>query len=217
MTLIEIAIVLGIVAVLMGATVMGLGAVTGAKAKGAAGELSGVIRSLYDTAALTGHTCRLVFQLPKSKDDDSDARYWAECAKTGITASKDRDSALRDADQAARDKAEGRVPTTDSEENVEDLEAQEKAKVAARTRFSKYTTDEIRPRKLSGVRISVWTDHQTKAVSTGLAYLYFFPQGYTERAYVYVRQGEKNVWTIEVSPLTGKTKIVGRAVEVPNS
>ena len=53
-------------------------------------------------------------------------------------------------------------------------------------------------------------------VDSGLAYLYFFPQGYTERAQVYVRQGN-NVWTLPVSPLTGQASIVGGELEVPKS
>jgi len=49
-----------------------------------------------------------------------------------------------------------------------------------------------------------------------VAYLYFFPQGFTEKAHVYVRQGD-NVWTLAVSPLTGKVEIAGEALEVPKS
>ena len=38
----------------------------------------------------------------------------------------------------------------------------------------------------------------------------------TEKAQVYVRQGD-NVWTLVVSPLTGKVEIAGEALEVPKS
>ena len=82
--------------------------------------------------------------------------------------------------------------------------------------YSAFTSPEIEPRTMSGVRVSVWTAHQKSKVDTGLAYLYFFPQGYTERAQVTVRQG-KNVWTLLVSPLTGKTSIVDGEPEVPKS
>ena len=66
-TLIEMVVALAIVAVLFAAVVIGVGALTGAKAKESATELSGVIRSMYDTANLTGKTCRLVFELPESE------------------------------------------------------------------------------------------------------------------------------------------------------
>ncbi len=75
----------------------------------------------------------------------------------------------------------------------------------------------MKPQKLpSNVRIGVWTRNQREEVTSGTAYLYFFPQGFTERAMVFVRQGN-NAWTITVSPLTGKTQIVADALEVPRS
>ena len=80
-----------------------------------------------------------------------------------------------------------------------------------------YTGEEIAPRELpSSVTLSVWTRQQKTAVDSGVAYLYFFPQGYTEKAQVYVRQGD-NVWTLTVSPLTGKVNVVAEELEVPCS
>src|SRR5919106_1747877 len=70
-TLLELIIVIALIGLLMGGAVMAIGAVTGSKAKAAATELAGTIRLLYDSAALTGRTCRLVFELPALKDDDS--------------------------------------------------------------------------------------------------------------------------------------------------
>jgi general secretion pathway protein H len=62
----------------------------------------------------------------------------------------------------------------------------------------------------------VWTRHQREPADKGVAYLYFFPQGFTEKAHVYVKQGD-NVWTLAVSSLTGKVEIAGEALEVPKS
>jgi general secretion pathway protein H len=82
--------------------------------------------------------------------------------------------------------------------------------------YSSYTGEEVAPHELSGINVSVWTRQQKTAVETGVAYLYFFPQGYTEKAQVYVRQGD-NVWTLTLSPLTGKVNIVAEELEVPRS
>ena len=90
LTLIELVVALGIVVVLFAAVVYGVGALTGAKAKEASAELAGTIRALYDTAALSGKTCRLVFELPQKNDEDGAVRYHAECAKGSITAGADR-------------------------------------------------------------------------------------------------------------------------------
>ena len=65
-------------------------------------------------------------------------------------------------------------------------------------------------------RIWVWTKSLHTPTKSGPAYLYFFPQGFTERAQVYVRQGS-NVWTLSVSPLTGKVASASEELEVPRS
>jgi len=226
LTLIELSVALAIVAVLFASVALGVGAITGSKARASAGELGGVIRSLYDTAALTGKTCRLVFLLPAEKDEQSATRYWAECAKGNITTRRDRDEVLRDDTRAAEDEAKNkgrssrdsfsRSSSSDSEPTLQELMAREKDRVEAQATFSQYTSEEIAPRDLPGnVRLAIWTQHQREAVKSGRAYLYFFPQGFTEKAQVVLRQGN-NAWTIVVAPLTGKTKVVGEALEVPD-
>ncbi|MCP3141362.1 prepilin-type N-terminal cleavage/methylation domain-containing protein [Pyxidicoccus xibeiensis] len=225
LTLIEISIAIIIVAILFSAAVMGIGSITGAKAKGTAGELAGLIRSLYDSAALRGKTCRLVFEIPDPKSEEA-TRYHAECAEGSVTTSRDRDTTLRD-DNTARERAAraSRGPSGEerrsylvsggSAPTATELLEGEKQRVEALSRFSSYTSEEVPSRELpSDVKVSVWTRHQKEPVENGVAYLYFFPQGYTEKAYVYVQQGD-NVWTLDVSPLTGKVQVVAEALEVP--
>jgi general secretion pathway protein H len=244
LTLIELMVALAVAAALFSAVVLGLGALTGARARKAMGELGAAARSLYDTAALTGNTCRLVFLLPR--DDSAEFSYRAECAKGPVTSAMDRDQEIRDATKAAveayrknsRGGARATEPAPDprsaasgsgaygpygsygssgsSGSSLLDVLDAEKARVEKAAAFSAFTTAEIQPRKMNGVRVSVWTSHQRAKIDTGLAYLYFFPQGYTERAQVTVRQG-KNVWTLLVSPFTGKTSIVDGEPEIPKS
>jgi general secretion pathway protein H len=224
LTLIEITIALLIAAVLFSAVVAGVGALTGTKAKAAASELAGVIRSLYDTAALTGKTCRLVFELPQPKSEDS-VKYHAECAEAGVTTSRDRETDLKEENQArdeekrlgGKDERRNFTRSSGSEPSLQDLMEQEQHRVEQAARYSAYTGEEVAPRELPGsVSLSVWTRQQRKPVDSGVAYLYFFPQGYTEKAQVYVRQGD-NVWTLTISPLTGKVNIVAEELEVPRS
>lgn len=223
LTLIELSVALAIVAVLFAGVVMSVGALTGSKAKAAAGELGGVIRSLYDTAALSGKTCRLVFQLPPEKDENGAARYWAECASGNVTTRKDRDEALRDEARAQeekeKDKGRSSSRTTESSSDdtpsLQELMGREKDRVDSAATYQQYTAPEIEARELpANVRLSVWTKHQRQPVKSGLAYLYFFPQGYTEKAMVIVNQGD-NAWTLTISPLTGKVSVVSEALEVP--
>ncbi|NOJ80362.1 prepilin-type N-terminal cleavage/methylation domain-containing protein [Myxococcus xanthus] len=228
LTLIEISIAIIIVAMLFSAAVMGIGSITGAKAKGSAGELAGLIRSLYDSAALRGQTCRLVFEIPDPKSEQA-TRYHAECAEGAVTTARDRDETLRaensERERAARNRGSG--SGRDERRNylsggsgtnapsAQELLEGEKLRVENAARFSSYTSEEVPARELpADVKVSVWTRNQRQPVENGVAYLYFFPQGYTEKAYVYVQQGD-NVWTLDVSPLTGKVQIVAEALEVP--
>ncbi len=224
MTLIEVVIALMIVAVLFAAVVFGVGSLTGARAKEASTELAGTIRALYDTAALSGKTCRLVFDLPDEKDEEGEVSWRAECAQGGVTASAKRDDELKDARKKAEDKVKNpsrddRFRRLDSDDapTLQELQQAEAKRVEKAAEYANFSTEDVVEKTLpSNVRVEVWTQKQRLPTKSGPAYLYFFPQGYTERAQVWVRQGD-NAWTLTISPLTGKTRIHGEALEVPKS
>ncbi|MFT3709566.1 MAG: type II secretion system protein [Archangium sp.] len=220
-TLIELVVALGIIVVLFAAVVWGVGSLTGAKAKETSTELAGTIRALYDTAALSGRTCRLVFTLPPERDDETGVTWRAECAKAGATASSKRDDELKEARAEKKDKLkdDSRFKRLDRDEapTLQQLQEQEKERVEADAKFSDFSSEDVVEHTLPpNVKIEVWTAKQRDPAKSGLAYLYFFPQGYTERAQVWVRQGD-NTWTLTISPLTGKTKIHAEDLQVPRS
>lgn len=216
-TLIELIVVIAIAATLLGATVVSISALTGARARAALGELGGTMRALYDTAALTGHTCRLVFDLPAG--DTTGFTYRAECALRAVTSASDRDQALKDDNQARADalkRGPRGAPTGRSGASLLDVLSQEKDRVEAAAKFSTFTSPEVEPRRVSGVKLSVWTPHQRQPAKSGLAYVYFFPQGAVERAQLTARQGN-SAWTLVVSPVTGQTTVVDGELEIPKS
>src|SRR5262249_20389651 len=149
------------------------------------------------------------------RDDSAEFSYRAECASGPVTSAMDRDQEIRDATKAAveayRKSSRGGAKAVDPSvpppvarsygSTLLDVLDSEKARVEKAAQYSAFTTPEIQPRKMSGVRVSVWTAHQRAKIDSGLAFLYFFPQGYTERAQVTVRQGP-NTWTLLISPLT---------------
>ncbi len=219
-TLIEMMVALTIVVVMFAAVVYGVGGLTGARAKESSTELAGVIRNLYDTAALSGKTCRLVFDLPGERDEAGAVVWRAECAKSGVTAAAKRDDELKAAgdkkgkDKLADDKRFKRLDS-DGAPSVQELQDREKNRVEEATKFSSFQSDNVVEKHLaSSVRVEVWTAKQKDRVKTGPAYLYFFPQGFTERAQIWIRQGS-NTWTLTVSPLTGKTVIFNESLEMP--
>jgi general secretion pathway protein H len=62
----------------------------------------------------------------------------------------------------------------------------------------------------------VQTEHDDEGISEGVAYIYFWPGGVTERAIVQLGRGtEDDGVTVEVSPLTGRARISRGKVELP--
>ena len=228
MTLIELVVALGIAVVLFSAVVLSVRAVTGAKAKESATELVGVMRSLYDSSNLRGVTCRLVFELPEGKDnEDRPVKYHAECAKNAITASEDRTLEQKDAteEKKKREKNPDKIANQDrfkrldrdDAPSLQELQDREKTRVAEYAKFSEFTSEAISEKVLpSGVKVTVWTNKLREPAKFGLAYLYFFPQGFSERAQIVLKQGG-NAWTVKLSPLTGKCSVVPEELEPPKA
>ena len=61
-----------------------------------------------------------------------------------------------------------------------------------------------------GVQIQrLFTPHEPEPRETGTGAIYFFPQGHSEHAFVQLSDGEEDVFTVEVHPLTGQARIHG--------
>ncbi len=70
----------------------------------------------------------------------------------------------------------------------------------------------------SDVRLlSIWTEGMDKPNDAGEAYIYFFPNGYTQDAIVHLQTNDddKRVISIRLAPLTGKPTITDGYVEAP--
>jgi general secretion pathway protein H len=212
LTLIEISIALMIVGLMLVAVIPSIEGVTGVRAREAASKVSGVVRYMYNQSALSGKPCRMVF--------DMDTRqYWAECTEghftLGSEREKSRDGSKLD-DQLAKDKLD-RELSNSSGFSVDDVDQikQEKERILKQADFSEFTNDTVEHQKLpKGVDMSVWVDHQREKYSKGKAFLYFFPQGYTERAQIYLTSGS-TAYTVQVQPLTGKAKVAAEELELP--
>jgi general secretion pathway protein H len=64
-----------------------------------------------------------------------------------------------------------------------------------------------KPRELEGETIfmRVFTPHDPNPREEGRAFVYFFPNGLGEHAFIQLSDGEERVYTIEVHPLSGKS------------
>ncbi|HEY7725502.1 MAG TPA: prepilin-type N-terminal cleavage/methylation domain-containing protein [Anaeromyxobacteraceae bacterium] len=199
-TLIELIIVVAVIGVLAVAAAPAVGAITGANARTAAGELAGAARALFETAALRRETCRLALDL--------DGRaWWAECTKDRYAVSREKDSAARR--QEDDEELEERFP---------DERDAERRRLLARAKFGRFEDRLVRPRSLPGnARFEgVWTEHQREPFSRGMAYLYFHPQGRGEQARIPVVDGD-HAWSVVMQPFTGRARVVAGVPEVPRS
>ncbi|MHB1844072.1 MAG: pilus assembly FimT family protein [Deltaproteobacteria bacterium] len=204
-TLLEICITLALLVMALSVAMPGLESVTGARLRSSAGEMSGELRGLFDEAALSGRTCRMVF--------DIDARsYWPECAKGEARVSAQKEES-RDGQRYVDTQAVQR-----EQERMADLQRDNpiEAQIEAKTPFARYTDEDLPRRTLpDGVDLAwVWTQHQTQKYTAGDAYLYFFPQGNSERGLIALKHGD-DVVTLTVSPLTGRVRLVPGELEVP--
>ena len=202
MTLIEIGVALCVVGLMLAVAVPALSAVTRAQLRQKTGQLSGAIRSLYGTAAIAGHTCRLVMDL------DAQA-YWSECAKSDVRLESERSQggarlATREEDLQA---------ATAGREGVSD-EDRERLELARKSAFAP-TTDVPRTELGKSVRFSdVWVQHQPERYTSGKAFLYFWSSGLTEEAAIHLDQGG-DIYSLLVSPLTGRVRIASQRLDAP--
>ena len=197
-TLIELGVVAGLLVLVALVVVPSVEAAFGVRTREEAARVAGAIRAMYGEAVLSGNTCRLVFDL-------DDGAYWPECAQ-GRVAVIAREESLRGA----------RVEEDDDDFSGTEEQEEARRQVMQRMAFSSYSSRLAPPRELPEPVVidTVWTQHQTEPYTAGKAFLYFFPNGQSERAYVYVSD-EEDTYTIIVHPMTGRTRVVPERVEIP--
>lgn len=203
MTLIEIGVALCVAGLMLAIAVPALSAVTRAQLRQKSGQLGGAVRSMYGAAAIGGHTCRLVFDL------DANA-YWSECARSNVRLSKEGERSQNGARLATREEE------LLAEPQHEGLSEEEKERAALAQKSAFTASNDVPKTELGGsVRfVDIWVQHQPERYSSGRSYLYFWSTGLTEEASLHLAQGD-DVYSLLVSPLTGKVKIVGDRVDAP--
>jgi len=124
---------------------------------------------------------------------------------------------VRLAREGERSQNGARIP--DREESLETRpgmtdEDREKLELAQKSAFK--PSNDVPKTELGGsVRFTdVWVQHQPERYSTGKAYLYFWSSGLTEDASIHLAQGD-DVFSLIVSPLTGRVRIVGDRQDAP--
>ena len=168
MTLIELMVVMAIVAILMAIGAASLAAIRGADVDATGSILSGTMTYLSSRAVHDNKTYRLVIDMDQRK-------FWSETTN-------DEDPCSRfipeDADQGLNPEAEAAAPAKkdDDDEQVAADPAFVQKKDALLQRAFEPDTNVT----------AILTSHQTEAQSGGRAAIYFYPNGQTERALLWI-------------------------------
>lgn len=209
-TLIEVLIVMALIALLVGAIVIGSGQMASSRLRHSSTMITGAIRVGFSRATASSKTVRLVM-------DFQDNAIWLE--------EGDQPHLVRAKDKSGTG---GAAAATEMERAaLEESSRILKGPTAPRTSFR-----EIDPMGLvasnpgkghkpleRGIKFrQVQTAHDDEPRTEGRAYLYFWPGGQTERAAIQLEidgSGEaRQAVTLIVAPLTGKVTIKDGAVNM---
>ena len=231
-TLIEIMVVLAIAGLIMGLGVSGFRSLARSDLRASATNLAGAMRFLFDRASTTGKTHRLVLDLEAGRywAEVSDDKFYAPREVETIDVTRKREAAemqeddeRRQAEEKAASSASSLLGSmgastlpTDSSYDPNKLDVGEFRPKHAR--FAAFKDLALKPVKLKkGIVIrSVYTPRVTEAVTSGRAYIYFFPLGQTEPAIVSLSDASgETVFSLVAHPLTGRVRVYNQEVKPP--
>ncbi len=225
MTLIEIMIVMVILAAVMGGVVLGSGQLGTARLKHAAAALAGGVRVGFTRATATSRSMRLVFDLDASTMwlEEGDAPMLVQ--SKGVGGSGGADPATVAEQQAILEgetivkgpkiarahfhAVDGVRLTQDSAPVVTAAPTTPAPEGSATPPPPATKAPSALPRNIKFREIQ--TGHDEAPITSGRAYLYFWPGGLTERAAIQLRIGtsieDGDTLTLVVAPLTGKVTV----------
>lgn len=198
-TLIEFIVVIAIMAFVMGVSIVSINNVTSADMRSAASQVSSALRYLYNYSALTSRYCRFGIRLQENS-------YSVECSDTPFYLKKTK--LVVAGDEVKRDE-EGSQEGGNLEDLSQSLFKTPQAQfVELKSRFLRSTTLK------GGIYFdSLIVSHIDGRVFKGNEYIYFFPGGLTENAFVYLSDQKQNIYTIRLYSLSGRVEVFNKFVE----
>ncbi len=199
MTLIEMMIVVIIVAVAATGLSVGFGALNRTHLRSACMRIAAASRYAYNRSISQGTTVRLAFDLDTEQMSFEEAHGAITLARIdderrGVTEDENDgvDAAGVDPWEAAR----ARLADT--------LRPSFGASPFTTLAGSRYAAAELS----DGIAIDrLITPHEAEPREDGVGHIYFFPNGQTEHAVVWVTDSGDRVYSIEIHPLTGRGRI----------
>jgi general secretion pathway protein H len=177
MTLIEVLIALMIASIVIGGVAISAGGVFSSRLGTTSGKLMATIRYAFDRSVMTGKTYQLVIDIDNGK-------FWLE----EMEKEKSCETRLKEIDDLEKGKA------GEAEANAETVE-----------KGTKKEDMIVRTTSLpDGIKIeAVMAQHHQEPVMDGQARILFFPEGISEKAFIWISKGE-TVHTVEIRALQGR-------------
>lgn len=203
-TLVEVLIVVALIAILAGGAIFGSGMLRSSRLRAASTLIASAVRLGLARANNSGHATRLVLDL------EHDRVLLEEASGSRMLREKDAPAAGAEAATQAEQAAKA--------ESDRILEGPHAPRAAFKPVAQFSETPEGRELG-SGVDLYlVHTEHDEDAVTSGVAYLYFWPGGATERGHIQLKRvASDQALTVIVSALTGRTKIEKGLVDFPEA
>ena len=206
-------VVIFIIGLMMGASVYGFRAVTKSELRSSATKLAGAIRYCFDRAVTTGSYYRIVIDLDGNKywAERSDDRFYLRAGKEDAPGKGQAfDVAAEEAKRDEEDKKLLELATSAGGATV-NIDPPPRP---ARAKFQTFKDATLPQIKLNRAHLfDVFTPRQREPYAKGRAYLYFFPDGHTERAVLRLNDGDA-FYSLVVSPLTGRVEVRGEKVDI---
>jgi general secretion pathway protein H len=193
-------IVVALIGMLAGAVVFGSGMLGSSRVRGAATLISASVRTGIARANTKGRPTRLVLDLDEDKVSLEEA--------TGSRMLREKSKPAGGAQVATELEQEAKA------ESDRILEGPK----APRASFQPVPVSDTGNNIEGGVDlVQVQTEHDEEPVTSGRAYVYFWPGGVAERAYIQLRRTGDSTdgLTVIVSALTGRTKVERGRLDYP--
>ncbi len=187
-SLLELMVVIVLIGFMIGIAVLSLRNLSGLDLKNEITRIAGLSSEVYDLAAISGKTHRVVFDLENSS-------YWVE-EKVGDAGEIKPELGYDDLIKARL--LEQKEDVGSGNEFLPEF------KIVSGPLGEKYEL----PKDVA--IYGAWTEHMAEVARTGLVSIYFFSGGYTEVAFVSLAikgNEEKSAIYLSLSPLTGAVKI----------
>ncbi len=211
LTLIEVLVVMAIIAILMGAIVIGSGQMASSRMRHSSTMIAGAIRVGFSRASATSKSVRLVMDFTENEiwlEEGDQPMLVQSKDTTGTGGAAAATAAEKQALEEGARIVKGPTPPRASFREIDVMG------LAASTPGKGHKPLE-RGIKFREVQIQ----HDDQPRKEGRAYLYFWPGGQTERASIQLQvigdKDEKDAITILVAPLTGKATVKDGVVEMP--